>query len=165
MQCSTIEFILLKSSGPEEHVSVPVSALDLIAFDSALAFNVLHYPGLLLPIFDEAVLECQRLMLNHRASFEKKRGVPTLKRNCHIRIRQIPPISQLTKANIGQIRSFEVDKLIQICGTIVRTGSIRMLHLYKEYECMNRKCGYRFRVCADPEQVRYGVYTCTLPCT
>jgi DNA helicase MCM9 len=50
------------------------------------------------------------------------------------------------------VRSHEVNSLIQITGTVVRTGGVRMLELSKQYECMNPKCRYRFTVTADPEQ-------------
>eukprot|EP00602_Paraphysomonas_sp_CaronLab_P007190 CAMPEP_0185038984 /NCGR_PEP_ID=MMETSP1103-20130426/35307_1 /TAXON_ID=36769 /ORGANISM="Paraphysomonas bandaiensis, Strain Caron Lab Isolate" /LENGTH=709 /DNA_ID=CAMNT_0027577675 /DNA_START=251 /DNA_END=2377 /DNA_ORIENTATION=- len=53
---------------------------------------------------------------------------------------------------IGQLRSFEIEKLVQITGTVIRTGSVQMLKVSKEYECTNTKCGFRFRVRADPEQ-------------
>lgn len=150
---STIEKILLRPK-TEGHIGFPLSILDLMAHDSALAFSLLHFPTLLIPIFDEAILESQNLAIINMNSAGKSKGGLSIKRNCHIRIHQLPPVPQLSKSTIGQIRSFEVDKLIQICGTVVRLGSVKMLHIYKEFECMNKKCGLKFRVCADPEQVR-----------
>jgi DNA replicative helicase MCM subunit Mcm2 (Cdc46/Mcm family) len=142
---------LLASCKVDDHIGIAISALDIINFDSALAFNLVHYPSLLIPIFDEAILESQSVIYRQKKLTDSA-NMHVIKRNCHVRIHHIPPLFQLSKPTIGQIRSFEVDKMIQITGTVVRIGSIRMLHIYKEYECMNRKCGLRFRVCADPEQ-------------
>lgn len=148
---SLLQSILLASCNSDDHMGVSLSALDIINFDSALAFNLLHYPSLLMPIFDEAIVESQ-FAVYRQVNLQDSRDRYSIKRNCHLRIQHIPPIFQLCKPSIGQIRSFEVDKMIQITGTVVRIGSIRMLHIFKEYECMDRKCGLIFRVCADPEQ-------------
>lgn len=72
--------------------------------------------------------------------------------HAHVRITYLPPTPDVTKEVISDIRAHEVDRLIQVSGTVVRTGGVRMLELSKEYECQNNKCMYRFRVHADPEQ-------------
>ena len=49
--------------GNTEYHTFEVNATKLVASSSSLAFSVLHYPNLLLPIFEEAVIETQSLSL------------------------------------------------------------------------------------------------------
>ena len=51
----SIERLVLLEVGQEEHLSLPVHAHDFIDYDAALAYTVLHYPKVLLPIFEEAL--------------------------------------------------------------------------------------------------------------
>ena len=69
----------------------------------------------------------------------------------HVRLVELPPIAELQKATIGEIRASDVTSMIQITGTIVRTGSVRMLEESKMYECA--KCKIQFKVEANLEQV------------
>jgi DNA helicase MCM9 len=111
----------------------------------------LHYPKLLLPIFDEAINETQSILFSRRDLFPTD-IVLTIKPRCHARLINIPPTSEFSKNSIRQIHSYEVEKLIQITGIVTRTSSVRMLKVSKEYECQNPKCGYRFQVFADAER-------------
>jgi DNA replicative helicase MCM subunit Mcm2 (Cdc46/Mcm family) len=141
----------LKKTGPEEHVGIIFSALDLIHFDPALGFTTLHFPNLLLPIFDDAINETQSLLYSQPHLFPADLLI-TIKPHCHARLINIPPTSEFSKNSIRQIHSYEIEKLIQITGIVTRTSSVRMLKVSKEYECLNPKCGYRFRVYADAER-------------
>jgi DNA replicative helicase MCM subunit Mcm2 (Cdc46/Mcm family) len=75
-----------------------------------------------------------------------------MKPHCHARLINLPPTQEFSKNSIRQIHSYEIEKLIQITGIVTRTSSVRMLKVSKEYECLNSKCGYRFRVYADAER-------------
>jgi DNA replicative helicase MCM subunit Mcm2 (Cdc46/Mcm family) len=147
-----LEHIALLNCKPEEHLSFTVSTLDLSHFDSALAYNLIHYPKLLLDIFNESLLEALTALVKHPSLFKKHGAHGSIKKRCHIRIVSLPPIAELNKDTISHIKSNDVNHLIQISGTIVRTGSVQMLIVSKEYQCMNSKCAYRFRVHVDPEQ-------------
>ena len=147
-----LQELLLINSGAEVHHSFTIHSPDLIHYDSALSYSVFHYPGLLLPIFTEAVIELQFTLYQHPGFVQKWGRKPQVKSNCHVRLVSIPSVCDLAKPTIGDVRSHEVNSLIQISGTVVRTGGVRMLELSKQYECMNPKCRYRFTVTADPEQ-------------
>jgi hypothetical protein len=41
---------------------------------------------------------------------------------------------------------------LQVAGTIVRTGSIKMLETSRTYQCCAAQCGATFNVYADREQ-------------
>ena len=147
-----IEKTILLEIGPDEHISFSIHDHDFIDYDPALAYTVLHYPKLLLPIFEEAIYEAQSKLYNNPKLYEKHNKKGCIKRNCHIRIYSLPPTLDLTKSKLEDISADEVDGLIQFAGTIVKTGSVRMLEVSKMYECQNRKCLNRFTVVSDPEQ-------------
>ena len=85
-------------------------------------------------------------------SSPKRSEVPVVKINCHARIIELPPFPIFCKSICSDIRSSDAYHLLQFTGTIVRTGSVRILELTKRYECQNSKCRYNFIVRADPEQ-------------
>jgi DNA replicative helicase MCM subunit Mcm2 (Cdc46/Mcm family) len=147
-----LEELVLRYSGPSEHATFEVKCHDLIDFDPSLGFSVIHHPKLLLPIFDEAIFQAQTNLCNH-PSLEAKCGRKgTAKIHCHIRIISLPPSEYLSKPTISDIRSEDMDSLIQISGKVVRTTAVRMLEVSKKYECQNPRCSYRFTVLADAEQ-------------
>jgi DNA helicase MCM9 len=147
-----LEALVLKYSGPSEHFMFEVSCTELIDFDPSLGFNIIHFPKLLIPIFDEAIFEAQTNLCAHPALEAKNGRKGSVKMHCHIRIISLPPAEYLNKPNISDIRADDVDSLIQISGKVVRTGAVRMLEVSKKYECQNPRCQYRFNVLADPEQ-------------
>ena len=147
-----LESLVLRYAGPAEHTSIEVFCDDLIDFDPSLGFNVIHYPKLIIPIFDEAVFEAQTNLCSH-PSFGAKHGRKgSVKVNCHVRIMSLPPTEYLNKPTISDIRADDVESLIQISGKVIRTGAVRMLETSKKYECQNPRCMYRFTIQADPEQ-------------
>ncbi|OWZ16634.1 DNA replication licensing factor, partial [Phytophthora megakarya] len=83
-------------------------------------------------------------------------GVPSIplkaRRKLKVRVENLPPVPPLRKAAINAIRSNDVKQLIQIAGTVVRTGMIKMQEMEREYQCCNVRCGHRFLVKSDPEQ-------------
>ena len=132
---SELESLVLRYAGPSEHTSIEVFCNDLIDFDPSLGFNVVHYPKLIIPIFDEAIFEAQTNLCSH-PSFASKHGRKgSVKTNCHIRIMSLPPTEYLNKPTISDIRADDIESLIQISGKVVRTGVVRMLETSKKYEC------------------------------
>jgi len=144
--------LLLRDAGSEDYVPFLVDSFDLLQFDPTIGFLVINYPKLLLQVFEDALFELQSVTVMNKHIHEKYHKTCTIKKNCKIRIHSLPPIPELNKSTLGQIRSQESESLLQISGTVVRTGTVRMLELSKEYQCMNPKCGFRFKVFADPEQ-------------
>jgi DNA helicase MCM9 len=138
----------------DQHISFVISVQQLIDYDSALSFNLLNYPVLLLPLMEESFSSFVSDLIIH-PDFKRSNVVSSpefeLPANIHIRLSHLPPIPDFIKPSIGSIKSTEFNNLIQISATIVRTGSIRMLELSKTYQCHNPRCKHKFKVYADPE--------------
>lgn len=147
-----ITILLLRQGGPEEHYSVVVNTESFVKYDYALAHYVLNHPKLLIPIFEEALIEVQSFVADHPSFESKWKQKGTVKELCHIRMTTLPATPKYVKNTISDIKAQDVNSFIQISGTIVRTGGVRMLELSKQYECQNPKCRFRFTVYADPEQ-------------
>ncbi len=154
----------------DDHYSFAVSTQALIEYDSALSYFLFNYPTILVPLFQETLTDLLNDIIEHPSflrslparistrnssnhpqipQFDRK---PTIPKNLHIRFSSLPPISDFVKPSISYIRAQECNSLIQLSGTIVRTGAVRMLELSKKYQCHNPRCRHSFRVYADPEQ-------------
>lgn len=154
----------------DDHYSFVVSTQSLIEYDSALSYFLFNYPTILLPLFQETLTDLLNDIIEHPSflrslparistpnssnrpqtpQFDRK---PTIPKNLHIRFSSLPPINDFVKPSISHVRAQECNSLIQLSGTIVRTGAVRMLELSKKYQCHNHRCRHSFRVYADPEQ-------------
>lgn len=70
-------------------------------------------------------------------------------RPLHARLVHLPPHMQYCKPTISSISSADVGTVVQICGTIVRTGPVRMMETRRTYMCLGKGCGVKFSVHAD----------------
>lgn len=69
----------------------------------------------------------------------------------HVRIARLPLVPGIHKANISSIRASDNDQFLQVKGTVIRTGTVKMLEAVQVYECTNPKCKYTFDVIAQIE--------------
>lgn len=145
-----IESILYEKN-PDQHYPLFVNALDLIDHNSEFATNLFTNPNEYLSYFKESLLKIQREKVfsykenNHCADW-------TVKENVHVRITDLPCVPRFTKRTISELRSKDVNLLLQISGTIIRTSAVRMLEISREYQCLDTKCMYVFTVHSDPRQ-------------
>jgi len=152
-ELDAIEALLGTETGPtEEDVAVEVLYADLADYDGYLAVLLVNHPVLLMKIFNTMLYEAQVKVCKHEAFTRKNKGKPGKpKRKAQIRLMALPAADKyLTKSQISVIRADEIDRFVQFTGTIVRTGSRKMLELEKQYSC--QACGHFVTVCADPEQ-------------
>jgi len=70
-------------------------------------------------------------------------------RPLHARLVHLPPHYQFCKPTLSSITSSDVGTVVQICGTVVKAGPIRMMEVTRTYQCLNKDCGYKFIVNAD----------------
>jgi len=144
------------------HHSFVVNAQDIIAFNPMVGYLLMYNPMVLLPIFEEAVLRVQLTLLKTLEAKDRVdqpdnatqqlRSHRSVKGHVHVRIFHIPPIPELYKSSLSDIRAHDVGRLIQVIGTVVRLGAVKMLNASREFTCRNGKCRHRFRVYADFEQ-------------
>ena len=128
-----IEALLLSSTQLENHVPFYIHCHDFVDYNPIIAFHLFNQPKLLLPIFDEALHEAQEKLRTNPAFIEKHRGLKvTSKPYIKVRLVNLPPLPSYIKRTIGDIRADDETTIIQITGTIVRTGSVRMLEVSKE---------------------------------
>lgn len=65
------------------------------------------------------------------------------------RLVHLPPHHQCCKPTLSSINSSDVGTVVQIHGTCVRTGPVRMMETMRTYICLNKDCGHAFEVQAD----------------
>jgi DNA replicative helicase MCM subunit Mcm2 (Cdc46/Mcm family) len=134
---------------------------------------VLRYPDVLLDLASQALVEAQKRLLScdqMRASVDEGRS--SVKLDVSMRFTHLPAISEFCKPNISCIRAGDVGGLVQVAflirtssqapphfakmcsmqvsGTVIRTGAVKMLEHAKSFVCS--KCGHAFTVSADMEQ-------------
>lgn len=123
------QFAKTRLLGPETtKQSVEVNCQDLIDFDPELCATTLEYPAELLPLFDLAL--CKK----------------------HARLCHVPPLEEHWKRNVSALRAGDVGPLVQVGGTVVRTGSVKMLESCRVYRCCGGCSSEDFRVFADRER-------------
>ncbi|CEG48936.1 dna replication licensing factor mcm9 [Plasmopara halstedii] len=125
----------------------------LLDFDAQLGMLLFRHPEQILPLFNNAL--AQEVSRNAGEPLAGG-GLPSIplkaRRKLKVRVENLPPVPPLRKTTISTIRSNDVKQLIQIAGTVVRTGMIKMQETEREYQCCSARCGYRFLVRSDPEQ-------------
>lgn len=147
--------LMAPSDAPDslQSFSQRVCAQRLLDFNAQLGTLLFRHPEQLLPLFHAAL--AKEVACNAGQPLEGG-GLPTIplkaRRKLKVRVENLPPVPPLRKAAISAIRSNDVKQLIQIAGTVVRTGMIKMQETEREYQCCNARCGHRFLVKSDPEQ-------------
>ncbi|CAH0491521.1 unnamed protein product [Peronospora farinosa] len=145
------------NSSPESNLFVysqRVCAQRLLDFNVQLGTLLFRHPEQLLPLFHMALAnEVGRNASDKPLDGDGLPSIPLkLRRKLKVRVENLPPVAPLRKHAISAIRSNDVKQLIQIAGTVVRTGVIKMQETEREYQCCNVRCGHRFLVKSDPEQ-------------
>lgn len=108
-----------------------------------LAALLTTHPTEILPLFSEAIVEVQRAIIAVPIEGE---DVRTIKENCHARV---SGVSLKAFKNVSLPRSSDFGTLVSITGTVIRTGSLKLMETQKEVRC--KKCKQNFTVKADLE--------------
>ncbi|CAM9567362.1 unnamed protein product, partial [Discosporangium mesarthrocarpum] len=177
----TIHNTIVSSTEQMGDFSLIVNAQDLIHSDPRLAYLILHNPDLLLELMREAVGCVQERIVSDAGGSNSRwegcggggeggDGGLSCKANVSVRLTHLPPLGELFKPTISAIRGTDLGALIQIqvwcctvggipwhgtascCGTVIRTGGIKMLEVSRSYCCKNKTCGAVFSVHSDMSQ-------------
>lgn len=130
-----------------------LSCLDLIHDNMVIATLLLHYPGKHQDHIDGAVREAQRRIYEDsstRGGYDTDWMSWTVKESCHLRLHHLPCCKELCKSTVTSIRASDINRLLSVSGTVIRTGVVKLLHSRREYMCA--KCRHRFYVEVDIEQ-------------
>jgi len=84
---------------------------------------VLRHPDVLLDLCDQAVVEAQDRLIA-APCMRHREGLAT-KRNISVRFTHLPAFSEFCKPNLSCLRSCDVGGLVQISGTVIRSGMVR----------------------------------------
>uniref|UniRef100_A0AAV1U299 DNA helicase n=1 Tax=Peronospora matthiolae TaxID=2874970 RepID=A0AAV1U299_9STRA len=132
-----------------------VCAQRLLDFNAHLGTLLFRHPEQLLPLFHVALAKEVGSCEAGEPLLERGE-LPVIplkvRRRLKVRVEHLPPVAPLQKSSISAIRSNDVKQLVQIAGTVVRTGVMKMQEVEREYQCCNVRCGHRFLVKSDPEQ-------------
>jgi DNA helicase MCM9 len=69
----------------------------------------------------------------------------------HARIGHLYSLPGFVRPNISSIRACDMGKFVQVSGTVVRTGMVRMVERRRFYVCTNSRCRYQFPVAIEIE--------------
>ena len=142
-----IEYILnALDDSSSAHYSVSVNLLDLLHTKPVIGTLLLHHPAMLLDYFNEALEEAQRSIMEHHDD----QNFMSVKKSVHVRPHHLPRCAELWKETVSSIRAANINSMLSVSGTVIRTGQTKMLQYKREYECA--KCAHRFTLVADMEQ-------------
>lgn len=142
---------ILGAYNTEVHYGVEISTVLLASQDYAAAEILFSNPRGILPFLDSSLIAAQQAILDKQNS--SSRHHLSIKENIHARLRGpatfLDTSSREACPQIADISAGHIDKLITITGTVVRTGTVKLLEARRLYEC--NKCHHRFVVAADLE--------------
>ena len=141
-----VEVLLELDCADTAHYALEVSAAHLLARHLWLGTMLLSHTPELITLCDDAVREAQRRIL----AVHPDSTFMTFKPSVHTRLYNLPQCSELQKQTVSAIRTADSDRILQVPGSVIRTGQVKMLHLERQYECT--RCAVRFRCYAELEQ-------------
>ena len=130
-------------------VGFDVDCVDVVAHDAELLACTLRHPKVMVPVLDDALAEAQDRLLASASAAGRDDWRP---RRAKARLRCVPPLPEHWKANVSSLRASDVGKLVQVCGTVVRAGAVKIIESCRTYQCGAASCGATFAVYADREQ-------------
>uniref|UniRef100_A0A8C4Q7G8 DNA helicase MCM9 n=1 Tax=Eptatretus burgeri TaxID=7764 RepID=A0A8C4Q7G8_EPTBU len=134
----------LRAEDPEEHYPVLLNTINLCECAMEAGEALLSQPDIALRACDAA------LRLASASLMESVAGSAgfTVKKNLHTRVTGLPQCPELVRDRVP--RAVDHGRLLCVSGTVIRTGTARLLEYRREYVCL--KCRHEFVVHADPEQ-------------
>lgn len=107
--------------------SLRICAQRLLDASPSLASLLFRHPDQLLPLFHAALAdEVANSSADGLSPVAAAVSVPLRARQkLKVRVEHLPPVGGLRKPGISTVRSNDVKQLIQIAGTVVRTGMVR----------------------------------------
>ncbi|XP_049352308.1 probable DNA helicase MCM9 isoform X1 [Solanum verrucosum] len=138
---------IILATDPRLHYSVYVDFAEIMDDNPALSQFIFAKPTEYLPLFNEAAVWAQKVILADLKQCENA----SVKDNVHVRINisGSPLECPETFPSIGRVRVKHRGILLTIKGTVIRSGAVKMIEGERIYEC--RRCKHRFKVYPEVE--------------
>ncbi|KAM3377519.1 putative DNA helicase MCM9 isoform X2 [Capsicum galapagoense] len=138
---------IILAADPRLHYSLCVDFAEIMDDNPALSQFIFAKPTEYLPLFDEAAVWAQKVILADLKQCENA----SAKDNIHVRINisGSPLECPETFPSIGRVRVKHRGILLTIKGTVIRSGAVKMIEGERIYEC--RRCKHRFKVYPEVE--------------
>ncbi|CAN4107941.1 unnamed protein product [Withania somnifera] len=138
---------IILAPDPRLHYSLYVDFAEIMDDNPALSQFIFAKPTEYLPLFDEAAVWAQKVILADLKQCENA----SVKDNIHVRINisGSPLECPETFPSIGRVRVKHRGILLTIKGTVIRSGAVKMIEGERVYEC--RRCKHRFKVYPEVE--------------
>ncbi|KAM0949017.1 putative DNA helicase [Dioscorea sansibarensis] len=140
---------ILVSPDPILHYSLTISFALLLDSDPSLAVLLSSQPSHLLPLFDLAARLSQGIVLDGSKDLVDEGA--SVKEFVHVRVDVCGSPLEFPEMfpSIGRVRVKHRGVLLTLKGTVIRSGSVKMIEGEREYEC--RRCRHRFKVYPELE--------------
>ncbi|KAH7679677.1 DNA helicase protein [Dioscorea alata] len=140
---------ILLSPDPILHYSLTISFAILLDSDPSLAVLFSSQPSPLLPLFDHAARLSQGIVLDGSKDLVDEGA--SVKEFVHVRVDVCGSPLEFPEMfpSIGRVRVKHRGVLLTLKGTVIRSGSVKMIEGEREYEC--RRCRHRFKVYPELE--------------
>nr|XP_010315126.1 probable DNA helicase MCM9 isoform X2 [Solanum lycopersicum] len=138
---------IILATDPRLHYSLYVDFAEIMDDNPALSQFIFAKPAEYLPLFNEAAVWAQKVILADLKQCEDA----SVKDKVHIRINisGSPLECPETFPSIGRVRVKHHGILLTIKGTVIRSGAVKMIEGERIYEC--RRCKHRFKVYPEVE--------------
>ncbi|KAL3944000.1 MAG: hypothetical protein SGBAC_001910 [Bacillariaceae sp.] len=164
---SAIDILLTSQSTTTRDFSLEIDAFELLLADCVLGQMLLKYPSTLLPLLENSIVRAQKVLKRQREDEQLNDDrdddgndsvdCPPMSvkgdqsSRVHARLVHLPPT--ITRNSVASMTAQDVGKIVQLSGTVVRTGAVQMYESARKYKCTGKDgCGQTFLQFADLEQ-------------
>ena len=147
---------LLQKTGRDLHYSLDFNFKELLDFDKDLADYFMLNPDQCLDWAEIGLYQAQNSIFEKvkpkfRAQeiWDDGHGKITMKK-AKPRLCGNLMYENMVRETVSDIRSADVDNIIQIRGTVIRQSKAKLMEISRKYKCQS--CGYQFEVFAEKER-------------
>eukprot|EP00727_Mastigamoeba_balamuthi_P000606 m51a1_g10542 putative dna helicase mcm9 (710) ;mRNA; r:16361-19306 len=125
---------ILHADDPNAHYGVVTNFMWVLEDDQKVGSLLLAYPQELFELFDRALESAQQKLLEDAGGgHDDSLGADCVKTRVHVRLENLHMCPEICRDTLP--RSSDVGKFLELQGTVVRTGSARLLEYRRKYRC------------------------------
>ncbi|GAA0172536.1 DNA metabolism protein [Lithospermum erythrorhizon] len=138
---------IILSPDPRLHFAILIDFAEMMEENPSIANLIFSQPTEYLPLFDDAAVWAQRIVFDDVKNLDNA----SVKEYVHVRINVSgsPLECPETFPSIGRLRVKHRGILLTVKGTVIRSGSVKMIEGEKIYQC--KMCTHRFKVYPEVE--------------